>query len=306
MKMRQVEAFRAVMLSGGVTAAAQMMNVSQPSVSRLIADLEHAVGFALFERRGGRMFPTDQAQALYEAVRRSFTGLDLLDQAARRIRAHPVGAIRIAALAALASGVLPPVIRDFRARYPEIKVTVEALGQRAVVDRVFLGQADIGLAVETADRQGVSSVLLADAEYVCVMPAGHPLAARSVIEPKDLDGETLIGPMHEVDALWFGIDQVFQAAGITPLRRLETQHSFPAYAYVEAGLGITVAEPFSTPLFARLGVVARPFRPAVGVRFAMLEPQIGPTPPVIAEARAAILAAAEARLAETRRLLAQP
>ena len=303
MKMRQVEAFRAVMLSGGVTAAAQMLNVSQPSVSRLIADLERSVGFDLFERRGGRMYPTGQAQALFEAVRRSFTGLDLLDQAARRIRAHPVGAIRIAALAALAAGVLPPVIAGFQARYPDIKITVEALGQRAVLDRVFLGQADIGLAVETSERQGVSSELLADAEYVCVMPAGHPLSAKAVIEPLDLDGETLIGPMHEVDALWFGIDRVFQEAGITPLRRLETQHSFPAYAFVEAGLGITVAEPFSAPLFARLGVVARPFRPALGVRFAMLEPDIGPSPPVIAEAKAAILAAAQARLEETRALV---
>ena len=45
MRMRQVEAFRAVMLSGGVTAASAMLNISQPSVSRLIADLEHAVGF---------------------------------------------------------------------------------------------------------------------------------------------------------------------------------------------------------------------------------------------------------------------
>ncbi|MGA0600156.1 LysR substrate-binding domain-containing protein [Caulobacter sp. KR2-114] len=306
MKMRQVEAFRAVMLSGGVTAAAQMLNVSQPSVSRLIADLERSVGFALFERRGGRMFPTGQAQALDEAVRRSFTGLDLLEQAARRIRAHPVGVIRIAALAALAAGVLPPVIADFRARYPDIKLTVEALGQRAVVDRVFLGQADIGLAVETADRQGVSSTLLAEAEYLCVMPAGHPLAKWAVIGPKDLEGETLIGPMHEVDALWFGIDRVFEAAGVTPLRRLETQHSFPAYAFVAAGLGITVAEPFSAPLFARLGVVARTFRPALSVRFAMLEPEIGPTPPVIAEARAAILAAAAARLAESRAVATQP
>lgn len=306
MKMRQVEAFRAVMLSGGVTAAAQMLNVSQPSVSRLIADLERSVGFELFERRGGRMYPTGQAQALFEAVRRSFTGLELLDQAARRIRAHPVGAIRIASLAAIAAGVLPPVIAAFRTRYPDIKVTVEALGQRAVLDRVFLGQADIGLAVETAERQGVSSVLLADAEYVCVMPAGHRLAVRAQITPQDLEGESLIGPMHEVDALWSGIDRVFQEAGVTPLRRLETQHSFPAYAYVEAGLGITVAEPFSAPLFARLGVVARPFRPALSVRFAMLEPEIGPTPPVIAEVRAAILAAAEARLREAQALTAGP
>jgi DNA-binding transcriptional LysR family regulator len=89
MRMRQVEAFRAVMMSRGITAAAQMLNVSQPSVSRLIADLERAVGFRLFDRRGARVHPTEQAQMLFEAVRRSYTGLDLLDQAARRIARIP-------------------------------------------------------------------------------------------------------------------------------------------------------------------------------------------------------------------------
>ena len=59
--MRQVEAFRAVMMSGGITAAATMLNISQPSVSRLIADMERAVGFRLFDRRGARVHPTAQA-----------------------------------------------------------------------------------------------------------------------------------------------------------------------------------------------------------------------------------------------------
>src|SRR5271167_2032319 len=113
MRIRQVEAFQAVMRSAGVTAAAALLNISQPSVSRLIADLEHEVGFALFVRRGGRLHPTQQGLALYEAVRRSFQGLDLLDQAARRIRAHPVGTIRVAALSALAASLLPPVLAEF-------------------------------------------------------------------------------------------------------------------------------------------------------------------------------------------------
>lgn len=304
MKMRQVEAFRAVMLSGGVTAAAAMLNVSQPSVSRLIADLEADVGFRLFERRGGRVTPTAQAEALFDAVRRSFTGLELLEQAARRIRAHPVGTIRIAALPALATGVLPMVLAAFGARYPDIKVTVESLGQRGVVDRVFLGQADIGLAVERPAPTGVASRLLAEAEYVCALPAGHRLTDRPLVEARDLDGEAFVGPLHEAEALWFGIDEVLQAQGVRPRRTVETQQSFPAYAFVQAGLGVTVAEPFSAPLFAQAGVRIRRFRPRLAVRFALLEPEIGPTPPAIAEFRAEIEAAAAACLARAEALTA--
>lgn len=303
--MRQVEAFRAVMMSGGITAAATMLNISQPSVSRLIADLERAVGFRLFDRRGARVHPTDQAQALFEAVRRSYTGLDLLDQAARRIRAHPVGTVRIAALAALAMTILPPVVRRFQERYPDIKITVESLGQRAIEERVFLGQADLGIGVSIPPREGVRITPLARAEYVCVLPAGHPLAGRKRLAVADLSGEEFIGPMHEADALWNGIDAALESAGIPVSRRLETQHSQILYAFVEAGLGVSIAEPFSAPLFTRLGVVVRPIEPAIFLDFALLEPDIGPTPEIVTWLHDEVDRATTSCLAEVQGLMTQ-
>ena len=270
------------MMSGGITAAASMLNISQPSVSRLIADMERAVGFRLFDRRGARVHPTAQAQALYEAVRRSYAGLDLLDQAARRIRAHPVGTVRIAALAAIAMAILPAVIARFRILYPDIKIVVESLGQRGIEERIFLGQADLGIGVDATGREGIRSTLLAQAEYMCVLPAGHPLSSRTPLTITDLAGEEFIGPMHEADALWNGIDAALEESGISVSRRLETQHSQILYAFVEAGLGVTIAEPFSAPRFHRLGVAVRPIAPPVHLDFALLEPDIGPTPEIVA------------------------
>ena len=302
--MRQVEAFRAVMMSGGITAAATMLNISQPSVSRLIADMERAVGFRLFDRRGARVHPTAQAQALYEAVRRNYAGLDLLDQAARRIRAHPVGTVRIAALAAIAMSVLPAVIARFRILYPEIKITVESLGQRAIEERVFLGQADLGIGVDVQGREGIRSTLLARAEYVCILPANHPLAARPQLAVADLAGEEFIGPMHEADALWNGIDAALDRSGIPVSRRLETQHSQILYAFVEAGLGVSIAEPFSAPLFHRVGVAIRPITPPVYLDFALLEPDIGPTPEIVSWLHVEIMRETAACLDHVHKLIA--
>jgi DNA-binding transcriptional LysR family regulator len=302
MRIRQVEAFQAVMRSAGVTAAAALLHISQPSVSRLIADLEHEVGFPLFTRRSGRMHPTQQGLALYEAVRRSFQGLELLDQAARRIRAHPVGTIRIAALSALAASVLPPVLAEFGRDYPELKITVESLGQRAVEDRVLLGQADLGLAVEIEPREGIRAALLADAEYVCALPPGHRLCGRAMVSVRDLEGETFIGAMHEADAIWFGVDRMLEREAVAVRRRLETQHSFAAYAFVSSGLGVTIAEPFSVPLFSRLGVTARRLRPALSLRFSVLEPDLGPTPPNIDLFRTRVHEVTAALLSDVERL----
>lgn len=301
--MRQVEAFRAVMMSGGITAAASMLNISQPSVSRLIADLERAVGFRLFDRRGARIHPTEQAHALYEAVRRSYAGLDLLDQAARRIRAHPVGTVRIAALAAISMTILPAVIERFRILYPDIKITVESLGQRAIEERVFLGQADLGICVDAIGREGIRSTPLAHAEYVCILPAHHPLAARDALRIEDLAGEEFIGPMHDADALWNGIDAALSALDVPVRRRLETQHSQIIYAFVEAGLGVAIAEPFSAPLFHRLGVAIRPISPAIHLDFALIEPDIGATPEIVGWLNAEVLRETEACLSTVQRIV---
>ncbi|MDX1606470.1 MAG: LysR family transcriptional regulator, partial [Candidatus Competibacterales bacterium] len=68
MKPRQLEAFRTVMRGHTVTRTAELLFISQPAVTRLLADLEHSVGFTLFERRKGRLHATPEAQALYEEV----------------------------------------------------------------------------------------------------------------------------------------------------------------------------------------------------------------------------------------------
>jgi DNA-binding transcriptional LysR family regulator len=73
---RQIEAFRALMLAGTTTAAAEVMRVTQPAVSRLLADLQAALKLTLFDRRGTRLVPTSEALALYDEVQRSFVGLD--------------------------------------------------------------------------------------------------------------------------------------------------------------------------------------------------------------------------------------
>jgi len=64
MRIRQLEAFRAVMLCQTVTKASEMLHISQPAATRLIADLEESIGFTLFERIRGRLIPTPEAQTL--------------------------------------------------------------------------------------------------------------------------------------------------------------------------------------------------------------------------------------------------
>ena len=103
---RQIEAFRAVVMTGGVGAAAALINVTQPAVSRMIRDLQRHLGLALFERRGTGLVPTSEALSLYAEVERAFVGLERIEQMATELRTRRAGFLRIAALPALALSLI--------------------------------------------------------------------------------------------------------------------------------------------------------------------------------------------------------
>src|SRR5687768_1291094 len=86
LNFRQLEVFRAVMTSGSASRASELLGVTQPAISRSVADLEAAVGFSLFDRVRGRLVPTPEGQMFFRDVNASFAGLDRLRSAAARIR----------------------------------------------------------------------------------------------------------------------------------------------------------------------------------------------------------------------------
>src|SRR5262245_3427845 len=113
MNLRQIEAFRALMLSGTVQGAADLMRISQPAVSRLLGELERSSGLALFDRARRRLRPRPEAHLFFREVQQAFAGLDRLRQKAHDIRAFGLGELRVATVPALAVGFIPQVCQAF-------------------------------------------------------------------------------------------------------------------------------------------------------------------------------------------------
>src|SRR5687767_3438858 len=93
--LRQIDAFRAVMLTGTATEAAQVLGVSQPAISRLVSDFEAELGFKLFDRVGRRVVPTAEAQILIEEVKRVLIGLDQIKETAEKISKFRYSRLRL-------------------------------------------------------------------------------------------------------------------------------------------------------------------------------------------------------------------
>lgn len=276
MNLRQLEAFRAVITSGSVTHAAQNMHLSQPAVSKLIADLEHAIGFKLFVRtKGSALTATPEAEFFFHEVERSFTGIEGLKRAAIDIRNLATGHLHIASLPALSFNFLPRVISEYHKRHPGVSIRLYTYSSSTVRQWVANQQFDIGLATRAHDISGVSSTTFLRSVGACVLPPGHRLADHDVIEPADLAGEPFISLMSG-DQTRRRIDRVFEDAGIERALILETQYAMAVCSLVMQGVGCSIVNPAAAADFVAQGLVVRPFRPRIEFEYMLHTPSLRP------------------------------
>jgi DNA-binding transcriptional LysR family regulator len=278
--IRQVEAFRCLMVTGSMTMAARLMGVTQPAISRLLRDLQAELGLTLFEKHGTGVAPTAAATALHAEVERSFVGLDRIRASAEEIRTRRTGSLRIAALPALANGFLPRFAGRFVAERPQLDLGLYGVITPLVIDWVANRQCDIGFAEMPLANPGLEAVPMPTLARVAVVPEGHRLARKASIAAKDFEGENFISLKHGSRAR-YQIDKVFSDRGISRILRVETHLSEIMCGLVSSGFGVAICDPFTAREFASRGVVMRPFRPGIPFEFGVLFPP-GPQPSPIA------------------------
>ncbi len=278
---KQVAAFRAVMLTGGITRAASMLHLTQPAVSRLIKEFESSLGLRLFERSGSGIVPTREASIVFSEVERLFTGLDRIMQLALELRQEPNQSIRIAGFPAIANGFLPRFAARLHSRVPDCQPSIFSLASTAVVDYVANDKCDIGIVVTVPEHPLVSVVQLDAVPMVVVMPSGHALSARAFLEPKDLVGEAYIsmspGVMH------LRIIAMLAEHQVVPRIVAQSPQGAVVCAMVRAGMGLAIVDSFAAEDARATGVVVRPLRPTIQNEFAYLLPANRPPFSIVTE-----------------------
>lgn len=262
LNLRQIEAFRAVYRTGGMTSAGKLMNITQPAVSRLIRDLEAEIGLPLFVREGISIAPTPDATALYQEVERSFLGLDQISLFASDLKRNRSGRINIAASLAPSFFVLPNAITRLRSDWPDVTVSLHSCASPEVTDLVAANKADLGLAVLPPQADGVEIMPLPPLHVVAVVPSGHRLARKKVVRPRDLDGEPML-MVNEYSLMQQRIVKSFEAAGIAPDVIFDSSYSGSICALVANGIGVSVLDPVTARAYDGKGIVRITFEPKV-------------------------------------------
>jgi DNA-binding transcriptional LysR family regulator len=269
---RQLEAFRAMIETGSVTEASKRIGVTQPAASRLISDLEYAIGYALFLREKKRLTPTPEAMALFEEVDRSYIGLGLIGDAARDIGANRRGALRIVSLPAMALSFLPHVISKFCEDKPDISVDMQIHSSQRVIQCVASQQFDLGFAEIDSLHPAVNSQVFFESPMVAILPKHHPLCHKATLTPQDFANENFIA-LGSSYAMRKRIDALFLANNITRKMQIETQLSMAVANLVASGAGVSIIEALTASSFRGLDLVeTRPFLPEITYTYRVLSP----------------------------------
>lgn len=240
MNFKQVEAFRAVMMTRSMTAAAGIIHTTQPNVSRWIGLLERDLGFDLFQRVGTRLIPTREAEAFYTEVERAFIGLESLSDTAHSIRRRGTGMLRVAAVASIAQCVLPDALRMFRQKVSDMPVVVNTGGSDLVAKWMATGFCDIGFCSLPTEAPDLLYERINTAYGVGIVGKAHHLSGKRKLKPADFDDENFISlPTGSFNRM--AIDRHFPDD--TRVLSIETPYATTICTMVAKGLGVSIVNP---------------------------------------------------------------
>lgn len=188
MRLRHIEVFHAVYTSGSITGAARLLNVSQPSISKVLAHAEQQLGFPLFERHKGRIVPTREADRLIEHVNDVYRNINELRRISKNLGSAEAGVVRIAMTPALGIDVIPAAIATYLQQHPDTMFEAETLHHQQVVRALREMRVDFGIVFSPPVTPGIKIDHLATAEFVVIANRSMNLGARKKLTLEDLNG----------------------------------------------------------------------------------------------------------------------
>jgi DNA-binding transcriptional LysR family regulator len=264
-KLRQVEAFKAMIEYGTVSRAAEMLNVSQPAMSKLIAHLEEDTGLRLFDRLKGRLAPTPRGMRLYEEIDRIFAGVRQVENAIDMIRRDEQGRLLIGVMPALSGSFIQQATSRFLAHQPDVFCTIQSRSSQWITESLVTRKLDVGLVVAPIDNPFIVAEPMLGQPVVCILPLGHPLTAKTVIVPADLIGVPFVSFDPESHTS-HRVANVVRAHDVDLDTVMVVNVSPTLCEFVAAGVGVSLVHPLIIGGM-RDKLAIRRFEPAIQLDF---------------------------------------
>lgn len=226
--------------------AADAVAISQPALSRRIDKLESALGVRLLDRSTRKVEVTAIGREFAQTARQLMDDLDSAMLSIREVGATRAGEVKIACVPSAAYYYLPAVLREFRQRFPRIRVRVFDAGASEVLVSVARAECDFGINFIGGNEPDIDFLPLFNERFVAACRKDHPLARKRRITWKELTHhEYMTVAKNSGNRLL--IDQALAQSDVRPASLVETQHITTLLGMVEAGLGVAAVPSLAMP-----------------------------------------------------------
>lgn len=192
MNLRQLKAFLEVANTLNFTRAAEALSIAQPAVSMSIGKLEEELDLILFNRQGRQIALTTEGEVLLRHAKKILADISVAETEMNELKELSSGEVRIGIPPMMSSYYFPRVIRDFRAEYPYLQLTVMGEGAGHIQRQISSGEIDLGVIAGDKIPEGLASRCFLREEIVACVPSGHQLSGRLAIRLEELLSEPLI------------------------------------------------------------------------------------------------------------------
>lgn len=249
MRLRQIEIFYHVYRAGSISGAARELHVSQPSVSKVLRYAEDQLGFDLFTRQKGRLYPTLEAHELYDEIKDIYRRISSFNRIASNIRNRKGDHVRIGVLPSLSLSVAPDAISRLRKTHPDLSFELTTLHSDELAPALIEKKCDICIGFEDVRDERIEVQKLAEGQFVLVadqdLESQYKTVDLSVLNGANIIGIKASGPLAEL------LSDALQKEDVRPNEVVTVHTYYLALALVQKGVGLAVIDEFSA--FSPLG-----------------------------------------------------
>jgi DNA-binding transcriptional LysR family regulator len=223
------------------TRAAVLLNVSQPSLSHQIKQLEDELGTQLVERTNRRVRLTEAGEVFLIRATRILEQMDQAVREATRIGQGETGSLAIGVVSTAVCSYLPELLRTFRRESPHLNIDIHEMEPGEQVEALKKETIDIGLLFLSIEDPTFDSVLVSRERLIVAIPTGHAAAAKDKIRLRDLSGETFLIPRQQpVPGFHELVLETLRSNGVTEPRIQPTRLLTTAAFLVSGQLGVAL------------------------------------------------------------------
>lgn len=268
---RELRYFVEVVRQGGFTRAARVLNVTQPTISKMIRQLEENLAASLLIRgpRGIRL--TEVGRIAYERATHILRGMDDLKAEVDALMGISRGTLRLGLPPMIGATFFPDVLREFRRLFPEINLSVAEHGGKRIEEMILAAELDVGVSLMPFEAKLFDGLPVADHDLVLVAPQAGSWAARQTVALAELAEEPFVMLTEEFLTARL-IREACREAGFAPREAGHSGQWDFLVAMVESGMGVTLLSAPTCRALQSYRVTMVPLRPPIRRQLALIWP----------------------------------